>query len=188
VNATTELSKDWKVTFSESLRFGDNATRFYYNYSEIGLNYSGLAEWLNVGTNYRKSYIKNDESEWYQEDSPHFNLTVKGTYRDLGLSNRVRLAYRDRGDGDDDVWQIRDLITVRFPVELTELKMQPYVSEEVFIHLDDEGFYMNRIYAGFSFKIFTNTTCRFYYLYEHCKSDCDWDGSNIIGTTFDFTF
>ena len=47
-----KINKDWKLKLEEEFRFGDDASNFYYQHSDLGVIYSGLAKWIDIGINY----------------------------------------------------------------------------------------------------------------------------------------
>ena len=85
------------LVLEEEFRFGDDGGNFYYQHSDLGLIYSGISDWVDVGINYRHVFLEKD-SDWKQENRPHLNATVKCKLLDFSLSNRGRLEYRNRED------------------------------------------------------------------------------------------
>jgi hypothetical protein len=181
------INKDWECTFEEELRFKDGGGELYYHHSDLGFVYKSLADWIDLGVNFRKVYSKDSKGKWTQEDRPHLNATLKGKVFGLDVSDRSRLEYRDR-ENEKDVWRYRNKVTVKLPVELTGLKLQPYVAEEVFINLDEEGFNRNRLYSGFSVNVSKKVKGDIYYLWQTSKSDGKWNDINVIGTGLRFYF
>lgn len=117
----------------------------------------------------------------------NLNATLKGKVFGLETSDRSRLEYRNR-ENEKDVWRYRNKVTVKLPVELTALKLQPYVAEELFINLDEEGFNRNRLAGGFYINLSKNIKGDIYYLWQTSKSDRKWDDINVIGTGLRFYF
>ncbi len=186
--ASLDINKDWKCTFEEEFRFGDDAGEFYYHHSDLGLVYGGFADWIDLGLNYRQVFARADsEGEWKQENRPHLNVTLKGKLFGLGVSNRARFEYRDREDQEDH-WRYRNKFTVKPPVELTELKLKPYVADEVFVPLNDDNISINRIYAGISFDVLENMTGEVFYLWQASRAPGDWNDTNVLGTRLKFRF
>lgn len=187
-NVSLDIDKDWKITFAEEFRLGDDAGRLYYHHSDIGFVYKSLADWIDLGFNYKQVFERtNSEGEWKQENRPHLNITLKGRLFDLGLSSRSRFEYRDR-ENKKDLWRYRNKVTVKFPLELTSLKLQPYLADEVFINFDEEDFNRNRLYAGLSLKLSKNIKGEVYYLWQSSKSGGDWKDINVLGTGLKFYF
>jgi len=186
--ASFDINKDWKCSFEEEFRFGDDAGEFYYHHSDLGFVYGSLADWIDLGFNYRQVFERADsESEWKQENRPHLNVTLKGKFFGLGVSNRARFEYRDREDQEDH-WRYRNQFTVKVPLELTELKLKPYVADEVFVPLNDDNITRNRVYTGLSFDVLKNMTGEVFYLWQSSRSSGDWNDINVLGTRLKFRF
>ena len=83
----------------------------------------------------------------------------------MDVSNRARLEYRDR-ENEKDVWRYRNRVTVKLPVELTALKLQPYFAEEVFICMNGEGFNSNRVSSGFNINLSKNIKVDIFYAWQ----------------------
>jgi len=187
VSATTELNEDWEFTFSEGLRFTDNASRFYYSSSSLSLNYSGFGDWLDVGVGFRKIFMKKSRHSWRQEDRPYVSFTLNGIYNRLDVSNRIRFEYRDKEDAKD-VWRFRNRFQIEFPVRWTQLQLRPYMSDEIFVNFDEEHFNRNRVYAGVVYEFPEHTECKFYYLFQSWKSGDKWRDMNAVGITLNFSY
>jgi hypothetical protein len=189
--ATTEVSfginKDWGCTFEEQIRVRDTGGEFFYHHSDLGFVCKSLGDWIDLGVNFRKVYIKDGKGNWTQEDRPHFNATLKGKVFGMDVSDRSRLEYRDR-ENEKDVWRYRNKVILRFPVELTPLKLQPYVAEEAFINLDEEGFNLNRLSGGFYIGFSKNIKGDVYYLWQASELDDGWKDVNVVGTSVKFYF
>ena len=186
--ASFEINKDWKCTFEEEFRLGDDAGELYYHHSDLGFVYGGFADWIDLGFNYRQVFARADSAgEWKQENRPHLNVTLKGQLFDLSVSNRSRFEFRDREDNEDH-WRYRNKFTVKVPLELTELKLKPYVADEVFIPLNDDNISINRVYAGVSFEVLENMTGEVFYLWQSSRAPGDWNDTNVLGTRLKFRF
>ena len=183
-----DINKDWGCSFEEEFRFGDDAGEFYYHHSDLGFVYKGFADWVDLGFNYRQvleKAIREDLNISINE--PHLNVTLKGQLFGLNVSDRSRFEYRDRED-KNDLWRYRNKVTVKFPLELTGLKMKPYLADEVFAPLNDDNITKNRVYAGVSFRILENMTGEVFYLWQSSRSAGDWKDINALGTQLKFRF
>lgn len=187
VGASLDINKDWKCTFEEEFRLGDDGGHFYYHHSDLGFTYKGLADWLDLGFNYRQVYEEDSAGEWRVEHRPHLNLTVKSRIFDLDVSNRARIEYRDR-EVKQDVWRYRHKVTVKLPFELTNLKLKPYVADEFFITLNDDNVDRNRVYSGASFALAKNIEANIYYLWQASRTTTEWQGINVLGTQLRIRF
>jgi hypothetical protein len=186
-SASFDINKDWKVKFEEEFRLGEGGGHLYRHPSDLGFVYKGFADWIDLGLNYRLVREKDSKGEWRQENRPHLNVTLKGKIFSLDVSDRSRLEYRDRED-KEDVWRYRNKVTVKLPFELTELKLQPYLADEVFITLNDDNIDRNRFYAGVSFKLAKNIKGDIFYLWQSSRSSSDWTDINVLGTALKFSF
>lgn len=182
-----DLDKDWGFTFAEEFKLSDDAGRLYYHHSDLGLVYKALADWIDLGANYRKAFEKDSKGEWRQENRPHLNITLKGRLLGLGVSNRSRFEYRDR-ENKKDLWRYRNKFTVKFPVQFRQLKCRLYVADEVFINFDSEDFNKNRLYSGISFDLSKNIKGDIFYMRQSSKSGGSWNDINVLGTALKFYF
>ena len=186
-SATFDVDKDWKGKFEEEFRFGENAGTFYYNHSDLGFIYGGLAEWMDLGFNYRQVFFKDSAGDWRGENRPHLNVTLKTEVNDFALSSRSRLEFRDR-EIKKDIWVYRHKVTIKLPFELTKLKLQPYIADEVFIDLDKSEYVANRLYSGFSFTSSKRTKSELFYMWKWGKSGGDRTYINVIGAQLKLYF
>ncbi|MFC1698732.1 DUF2490 domain-containing protein [Candidatus Omnitrophota bacterium] len=185
-NASWQLADNWKIQLEAEFRFGDDACDFYYQHSDSGATFSGLAEWLDIGFNYRQIFEEKN-SDWKYENRPHLNATVKFNLGGLKLSNRGRLAYRNREDADN-FWQYRNKLTLKFPNKLSKLDIQPYLADEIFVSFDDQELNRNRLYVGFYLKLLKSLKGEIFYLWQRSKSSGKWTNANILGTKLKFSF
>jgi len=186
--ASVNINKDWKTEFTEEFRFGNKGGNLYYQSSDIGLIYSGFADWIDVGLNYGLIFEKDDKTDrWRKENRPHMNLTFKWKMWGLSLSDRNRFEYRDRQSAQN-LWRYRNKFTIKTPWKLTPWKLQPYVADEIFINLDDEHFNRNRFYAGVSKELGEKLSLDVYYMRQSSRKHSDYTDYHVLGTAFKFKF
>lgn len=186
--ASLDINKEWKAVFEEEFKLGDDGGNLYYRHSDIGFVYKGLADWVDLGLNFRHAYEKDSKDRWKQENRPHFNITFKGKMFGLNVTDRSRLEYRDR-ENRDDMWRYRNKFTIKFPTELTKLKLRPYIADEIFINLDHEDLNRNRLYAGVSFDLSEDMTAGLYYMWQSSRSSSgEWNDVYVLGTSLTFAF
>lgn len=176
-----DISKDWKCTFEEEFRLGDDGGNLYYQHSDLGFVYKSLADWIELGANYRQVFEKDSEGKWRQENRPHLNITLKGQLFDLSLNNRSRFEYRDK-ENKEDLWRYRNKTTVKLPLELTGFKLQPYLADEVFVTLNDDNVDRNRLYSGVSFDLSKDIKASVFYLWQSTRSGREWKDIYVLGT------
>ena len=181
-----KINEDWKVKLEEEFRFGDDAGNFYYQHSDWGVTYSGLAEWFDLGVFYRHIF-EETAGDWEQENRPHLDATVKWELLEFPMSDRGRFEYRNREDAEDS-WRYRNKFTVKWPHKITKAQIQPYIADEIFVDFDDRRFTVNRLYTGFSMKLFKNLKADIFYLWQAKRSGGTWLDYNILGTNFKLSF
>jgi len=180
-----KIKEKYKIKLEEEFRFGDNAGTLYYQHSDIGLTWSGFADWLELNASYRQAFdIEKDK--WHYENRPHLDATVKFDLLGLSLSDRSRVEYRNREHKDDD-WRYRNKFTLSLP-KATSYEIQPYVADEVFFDLDDGVFNRNRLYGGVSLRLFKYMKLELYYLLQTTKDKKDWINYNVVGTKLKAVF
>jgi hypothetical protein len=182
-----DIDKDWRFTFKEEFRLKESGGQLYYHHSEAGFLYKSLSDWIDLGLNYRQAFEKDSEGEWRQENQPSLSVTLKSKLFGFDLSDRSRLEYRDR-EIKKDIWRYRNKLTIRLPLEFTGLKLKPYLADEVFINLDEEGYNNNRLYVGVSFELSKNLTGDVFYLWQSSRSGGGRKDINVLGTALKFSF
>ena len=108
------LDKDWTATFQEEFRLGDDGGHLYYHHSEVGFVYKGLAEWMDLGFNFRKIYVEDSTNTWRHENRPHINVTLKAKLGDVGVTTRSRFEYRDP-EWKEAIWRYRNKVMFKLP-------------------------------------------------------------------------
>jgi hypothetical protein len=186
-SVSVDINKDFVFTASEELRFGRHNGNPYLHNVDLGIAYKGLADWLDLGFNFKKEYEKDSSGKFRHENRPHLNITVKGKLFDLPTSNRSRLEWRDF-ETKEEVWRYRNRTTVKLPLKLTRLNLQPYVAEEWFVNLGEDNINQNRLFSGFSFKLSKDINGSIFYLWKTSKISGGWRDTNVIGTQFNFLF
>ena len=181
-----DLNKDWEFTFEEELRFQDEGSRLYYHHSELGFVYTGYADWVEFGLNYRQVTSRNSNDDWVMENRPHLNVTLMTKLAGLNLEDRSRFEFRDRNE-KDDIWRYRNKLTVEFP-KLTTLQLQPFIADEVFINFDREGYNNNRLYAGSSIMLTKTIEADIFYMWQSSRSDGGRKDINVLGFKLEIAF
>ncbi|MBN2482800.1 MAG: DUF2490 domain-containing protein [Candidatus Omnitrophica bacterium] len=181
-----KVNENWKVTLEEELRFGDDGGNIYYQHSDLGVVYSGIASWLDVGVNYR--YVREERnSRWKDDSQPHLNATVKWSRFGFSLSDRSRFEYREREDAED-YWRYRNNFTVKLPWKFTRFEIRPFVADEIFYDFDAETLNKNRFFSGISFKITKQVSGDIFYLWETSEKNEKWNDLHVLGTKIKLNF
>jgi len=181
-----KINDVWAVKLEEEFRFGDNASDFFYQHSDLGLTYSGFAQWLALGLNYR-GIFEESKNNWQYENRPHLNVVLKTKVNDIRISNRSRLEFRIRKSVEDKT-RYRNKSTIKLPVKWSRFEWQPYIADEIFLEFESTEMTRNRLYAGFGGKLNKYLGLEFYYILETKKSSDDWKDTNVLGTKLKLLF
>ena len=182
------MDKDWKITVREEFRLGKSGDDPHLHNTDIGLVYKGFADWLDVGLNFKKEYERDSSGKFRGENRPHLNLMLKGELYGFKIGDRSRLEFRDK-EKTEDIWRYRNKLTINLPFTLTKYKLQPYISDEIFINLGESTVKQNRFSAGLSFELRENVKTNVYYMYKSSMSSSSgWIDTNVIGMNVVFVF
>ena len=180
-----EVCRDWNMRLEEEFRFGDHATDFYYQHSDLGMGYSGLGYWLDLGINYRSIFKENDKN-WNYENMAHYNATIKYKWQELSFSSRNRFENRFVED-EKNSWRYRNKFTVKLP-KITQFEIQPYIANEIFIDFKEEKLNRNRLYGGIFVKLYKDLKGEIFYLWQTSDKDDHWLDLNVIGSKLKLSF
>ncbi|MBU3911050.1 MAG: DUF2490 domain-containing protein [Candidatus Omnitrophica bacterium] len=187
-SASVKLVDEWKASIEQEFRWGNDMHNPYYNHTDVGIAYSGLADWFDLSLNYR--HIKEEKSnDWKTEYRPYVSGTIKWKIYDFSFSDRSRFEFRERQDADE-AWQYRNKLSLKPPISLTKFKIQPYVEDETFFDSDSQELNRNRLYSGASFNIFKDLKGDIFYLWQRSKSSSSgkWTDVNAVGTKLKISF
>lgn len=176
----------WKMSVSEKLYYNDTGSLFVHE-TDVGIAYSGLADWLTLSWNFRYAEGNPTGDNWIREFRPHFNVTVKDKIAGLPWSNRTRIEYRDF-DEKKDHWRLRNKLLIDMPFTIPVLHATPYVGDEVLFNLSENGFNQNRLYAGLKFKVADNLKANLYYYFLKAQKSNGWDEASVIGAKLFWLF
>lgn len=184
---TFDINKDWQFTVSQEERLCNGGGNLYYEHTDFGFMRKNVTPWLDLGFNYRLIYEKNNADHMKPENYPYVDTILKTKFFGCDLSDRSRIAFRDRTN-QDDLWQYRNKITLKFPVELTSWKLQPFISEELFFDLEQQGLYKSWFIPGFNFPVSKNLTCEISWLWQVRQAQPHWEDVTGIITRLKFHF
>jgi len=175
-----QLNEDWKTVLDEQLRYKSQTRGLYYQGTDLGLVYSGLATWLDLGFKMKLAFQEDDVGHWLRETRPQWDTTLKHTIRGFAISDRSRLEYRVRED-DSDVWRYRNKLKVQSPWELSCLALRPYASDELFFQLDGTGLSTHRISLGVTVPFTKRIKGDIFPFWQMGKSDNSWHEDMAFG-------
>jgi hypothetical protein len=180
-----KINPDAKVVFEQEFRWGGSAKDFYYQHYDLGFFYN-LAKYLNVGAGYRHVLSK-FKDKFLVENEPYITATLLGDLKGFKFDDRSRLEL-NHFDYRDDTWTYRNKFSVKAPWKFTKFEIQPYLSDEIFILMDDgQRFNKNRFSAGLGMSLTKNLKAEIYYMLQSSKS-AKWTEANVLGTKLKLVF
>ena len=185
--ASFDIEKNWRVCVDELLKLGDDGRKFTYHHTDLGFVYQGLADWVDLGFNYRHAFGRYGPSDWRQERRPHVNVTFKSRLGEIEISDRSRLEYRDK-DYARDQWRYTNKLTLKLPCEFTKWKMRPCFADQVYIDLDGYVLSKNKVYSGFSFELSEDVVGALHYVWDSDRTYGKWRNTNILWLQLRFYF
>lgn len=157
----------------------------FFLYSAFIIPTVKLAENVSLGAGY---WLERKEAgdSWTSENRLLFPLTIGWTVNPWQFQWRNQLEYRDLED-DQDRWRIRERILLKRPVQIGELTVTPFFSEEMFYDFTVEQMNQNRVAVGLSAPWRKHMTLSIYYMNKADRNG-DWFIANIVGTEVAFKF
>jgi hypothetical protein len=173
------ISQNWKISFEEQFRFGDDISELYYHQAGLGLAWK-MTEWFQTGLTYAQVY-ELKKGQWKEEARPLMDGTVQKKWKALSLSDRNRFERRMRQDALD-LWRYRNNLTVSPAHKWGTLQIQPYMSGEAFVDLVDEGdFNQCRLIGGLKGRLARYLQADLYYLRQLKEKNGEWNSDHILG-------
>ncbi len=146
-----------------------------------------MSKYLNVGGGYRRIFSK-AKGKFRAEDEPYISATLSGSLAGFRFDDRSRLEYQ-YFDYQDDSWRYRNKLAVKLPWKFTQLEIQPFISDEIFIRFDDSAHLnQNRFSCGLGLNLAKVLKAESYYLLQNSRSVKKWPGVNVLGTKFKILF
>lgn len=174
------LKERTKLTAEEEFRYGNSASELYYQHYDFGLAYD-VNKWLTTSINYRQIY-EGENGKFLPEYRPHLDVTPKCEFYGFIIEDRNRFDLRLYDDKRDDSVQYRNRLLVKAPWKFTPIGIQPYVSNEVFINLDNNvTFRRDRFATGITFNMIKGVKGDIYYMLQSTKKSGRWKDANILG-------
>ena len=180
-NLSSQINKDWKVSFHQRYNLGFNEFRTELNLFEMGFTYD-LTDWFSMKLSYKQLYFNNNETGFYSENRPQLAGILSTEISDFDLAWRNRLDYR-HFKIKDSFFSYNNKVTlsyIKFPI-------QPFLSEEFFYNLEKSKIETVRLCSGISFgKKFLEIDI--YYGYQMYGMDSVKKIRHALGNTIAFEF
>jgi Protein of unknown function (DUF2490) len=195
----TEFETNTGVSFEKGLGEGTDAffdaqikhKGFYdFNYFrrfEAGGDFD-ISERIGVRASVKSISIL-DADTWELRYAPGVGVTFKWrpSRYEIDLRNTFELwnVFNDH----DLMLRFKQRIKVSTPVQLKDLEMKLYASEEYLLATNsDSRLVRNRVSAGNTFYLGSSFSINTYYMWQSKNGSMEWTDSHILGTKLNFSF
>ena len=178
--AALSLAEYWKATFSVESSFDEDGDKKQH-YSDLGFVYTRIADWFDVGANYRSVYNRLYEDIWINENRYYLNFIGRHRLFNIGFNHRIRMEYSQLdADRIDDFGTFRYRISVNPPFEydmsrerliLNDYTVRPYGSYEIALDTSDDAISSHTGKVGLSSILSEKVVANIYYSYAKRLSD-----------------
>ena len=173
-----EFNDTVTLDIASEQKWRDDASDFFL-YSVFIVPTVKLTENVSLGAGYRLER-KEEGDSWTSENRLLFPLTIGWAVKPWLFQLRNQLEYRDLDD-DQDRWRIRERILLKRPIQVGQLTVIPFVSEEPFYDFTVGRMNQNRAAVGLSVPWGKRMTFTVYYMNKAERND-DWSIANVLGT------
>jgi hypothetical protein len=178
-----KLNEKLSLKLIEEFRMKSDMGNFYTYVQYAGLGYK-INDYLDTACLYQLVSSKSNQ-RWPESHRIDMDLILHFNLDEFKLSNRSRFER----NATKSSWLYRDNIEIKRTIELFHKFFTPFISNEFFLDLEpDSGFHENRASVGFSTDFIWGTKLSIYYMARGKKAHGNWNNSNILGTTIDFSF
>jgi len=204
-SATVKLTERASLAFDGMLRFGDDMSDLWYWHGDAGLLFKA-GKGLAVKASYRHKALQTGPRtspmgnlhEWRCISNPSINAILAGKFGGWKIKNVCRLAYWDFDDDfrelggmriNTDRWLYRNITAVIPPIAFTDLKIAPFIKEDVFVDFKEGEINRNRLSAGLIMGGYKAVKPSLYYMWEATDwSQSGWRHINVLGIDVALTF
>lgn len=182
-----KLNTKWSIVSKSQFNARDDMREIFLGLVDLGVDYQ-LYDWLKIGGAYRGAWSLLRNNEYGYENRPMINIYASKNLHQYFVSNLARFEFRQFNyDLKDDV-RFRNEIRVVFPVEITKMKLKPYIEEEFFYSINAEEINANWLSAGLQYQVNKNVRIKTGYRWLRQKAGETWFGRDVLVTGFMFSF
>ena len=193
--ATFDVGGGFRVDIATEQRFNDDLGLYYYGEYDIGLNYK-VNDWLSIAPTFRMAETrKSAKVDWIHEYRPMLNVSLSHTIAGWKFEDRTRFESRnyDSPSNAKSITRFRNRLKISSPWKLTDLKINPYASAEIFQDCNGEKTALQNyeVAVGISAALGKTTSLDAYYMAEFkedAKKGATPQTANIIGAAVKFKF
>lgn len=181
-----KLDEHWFVTSRNNFATRDGYDDLFLGYFDANLGYQLAPHW-SLEAGYRRQWIEVG-SRTVNEHRPLLNLIWRDRINGWNFSNRARVEFRFFENIFSDRIRCRNEFVAISPLELTPLRLRPYVSDEVFYEFTDNGFNLNWLEGGVRYKLNSNVGFKLGYRWQALKRNDAWNHTHVFVTGVSLLF
>lgn len=193
---------DWGVRFDGNIRASLNEQWSVYSTagSIVWSDFSGKAWYVDLGVGYRfhpawraevayRELRLDSPDYWLTERRPLINLTWSDQIKDIRLSNRSRVEFREYAwDKKDDI-RLRNRTRAELPWAVLPFEIKPYFEEEFFYGKNSAHIEKNWLTSGLYYKPSKQVKLRLGYRWIAVRSNTSgWKNINQVVTAVILSF
>ncbi|MCB1228847.1 MAG: DUF2490 domain-containing protein [Verrucomicrobiae bacterium] len=183
----------WYLSSRNLLTSREGFDDFFFGYLDLNLGRelgedSGWA--AEIG--YRHAWLEDAGvgGDWRDEYRPSAILSYQTKLGDWSFANRHRIEYRtfEGGSGANDRFRYRNETRLIAPWEFTSLRARPFVEEEFFYELTDDGFNYNWFTTGMRWQVSEGVVAKLGYRWQAYTFGDGWNHRHQLVTGLLFFF
>ncbi len=155
-----------------------NGLDLFFGYIDANIGFKLNKNWSSeIG--YRHAALELS-SGWREEYRPHLNLAYRGQFKDWAIRNRHRVELRFFEGNSNDHIRYRNETVLSALNTYTQLKLTPFVSEELFFEFTDSHLNVNWLTLGVSHAVSKNQKLKLGYRWQAQKFSGDWSHRHVL--------
>ncbi len=172
VSVSNQITPSWIVDASHQNNFR-NGGENYFSYTHVRVGHQFSDQW-DAFAGYRHVFHRIAQPGlWSIEYRPTIEARYKWTWGGFDISDRHRFSYRMYPQKKDYI-QSRNIFSIITPLELTALKITPYVANESFFNHKSRKFTGNHFYIGLQVAPLDHFKIHFDYIWFKNRVQNKW--------------
>lgn len=175
------------ITLAEELRYTEKDFDFVYRHTDLRFTIKIYPGWdLEPTFRYTEKY-KNGET--ISIPGGYLNINNSNNYKEANIKTRIRFFYGDTGT-QNNIIDLRPKILLTPKKGWTDIKLKPYIADEIMIDLNDFRLYKNRFSLGIQSTPYKIAKVGAFIMQEQTETvkDLGWQKAYNIGLSLFFNF
>ncbi len=176
----SKINDDWFLLSRSNLASRDDNNDYFFGYTGASIGYQ-LDETWSVRLGYRYAAIK-PQNKWLNEDRPFVEAYASkkiDNLNDARFTSRSRVEWRIFDYRDNDI-RLRQEFTLEAPLQLTDLKLNPYLEEELFYSTEKQQLEANWLGGGLAWRPAKGVKLKMGYRWNHFRLGDNWRDRDVL--------